>query len=323
MSSASKGKSKADPTGPSIRVEEMPHELSREERPFRLNRKERLQNLSPIPPSHSRTASGGPSESGKRISPGFRPYCKSQHWRSVEIENYLGESFKPTDRWMGFERASEEAIVETEDQSVDFPMSTLEEIAEHCRQTPQDSIQGSKHHVQVMGTIGGGVVEIMKDSMKPEDLIRISSSDTGHPRQDYDNSGTPKLTIERYLVINCLVLGYLPHSRFPLKMLLLNSKALIMSLSVATLILKTTELRMNIIIMVEPMALAAPAARLAVLPDPCFIHNADDAAIWVRINKGLRIPVYTQQQDDDRGRNVEKLYSGCKPYQTHSLSIDR
>ncbi|KIL55778.1 hypothetical protein M378DRAFT_173345 [Amanita muscaria Koide BX008] len=31
MSSASKGKSKADPTGPSIRVEEMPHELSREE----------------------------------------------------------------------------------------------------------------------------------------------------------------------------------------------------------------------------------------------------------------------------------------------------
>ncbi|KIL60750.1 hypothetical protein M378DRAFT_167721, partial [Amanita muscaria Koide BX008] len=33
------------------------------------------------------------------------------------------------------------------------------------------------------------------------------------------------------------------------------------------------------------------------LSDPCFIHNADDVAIWVRINKGLRIPVYTQQQE--------------------------
>ncbi|KIL55463.1 hypothetical protein M378DRAFT_173613 [Amanita muscaria Koide BX008] len=41
------------------------------------------------------------------------------------------------------------------------------------------------------------------------------------------------------------------------------------------------------------------------LSDLCFIHNAEDVAIWVRINKGLRIPVYTQEQDDDRGRSVE------------------
>ncbi|KIL54905.1 hypothetical protein M378DRAFT_18436 [Amanita muscaria Koide BX008] len=74
MSNVFKGKSKkskadgGQKTGiapPSVTVEEPPHELSREERPFRLKRKETLQNFSPIPPSHSRAASRGPSERGK------------------------------------------------------------------------------------------------------------------------------------------------------------------------------------------------------------------------------------------------------------------
>ncbi|KIL61222.1 hypothetical protein M378DRAFT_13655 [Amanita muscaria Koide BX008] len=201
MSSASKGKPKADcgeKTGPSIPVEETPHELSREERPFRLNRKERLRHLSPIPPSHSRTASGGPSESGK--SQEYLPVLEATPNPNIGDKNrshYPSETFKPADRGMGsVDRASEKAIVDTEYQSVDFPMSTLEEIAEHCRQTPQDSIQGSKRYIQVMGTIGEGVFREKLDKGKgreneglheaggPEFLAAIQ------PRQDYDNSGT-------------------------------------------------------------------------------------------------------------------------------------
>ncbi|KIL61226.1 hypothetical protein M378DRAFT_167210 [Amanita muscaria Koide BX008] len=88
MSSVSKGKSKADPTGPCIRVEETPHEISREERPFRLKRKERLQNLSPIPPSHSRPASRGPFERGKsrEFLPVLEATANPNIDRSVEVE---------------------------------------------------------------------------------------------------------------------------------------------------------------------------------------------------------------------------------------------
>ncbi|KIL61239.1 hypothetical protein M378DRAFT_13665 [Amanita muscaria Koide BX008] len=160
MSSASKGKPKADPTGPSIRVEEtvstsfrsfiqfhgpnlhQPHELSREERPFRLKRKERLQDLSPIQPSLSRAASRGPFESEKS-------------------------------------------------------QSTSEETS---GQAPQDLVQGSKRDVQVMGAIGGGVFRENLDKGKGRDNERFHeaggleflASMPGHPRQDYDNSGSPK-----------------------------------------------------------------------------------------------------------------------------------
>ncbi|KIL60748.1 hypothetical protein M378DRAFT_906174 [Amanita muscaria Koide BX008] len=195
MSSVSKGKSKADPTGPSIRVEETPHELSREERPFRLKRKERLQNLSPIPPSHSRGASRGPSERGKSqeflsvLETTANPNIGDNN-RSIEIENYLGKSFKPADRWMEFERASEEEIVDIEDQSVDFPMSTSEEIA------PQDSMQGSKRHVQVKRTIGGGVFRKDKGKGRDNQAKGLGGAGRlampGHPRQDYVNFGTPE-----------------------------------------------------------------------------------------------------------------------------------